>query len=285
MKCIYLHTRSRLNAISLVVAMHFGVIGTAAVQAQQAPMPEQAARDVAVDAVREASQRFAIPEQWIWSVIRAESAGRTDAVSRAGAMGLMQLMPASYAELRVQFGLGADPFSVRDNILAGTAYLRAMYDRYGNPGMFGAYNAGPGRWEQYLSGTRALPGETIAYVAKLAPDVSPLGAVDSLKLAQVAPRSIFAAPLFVHVGASSNGGTAASGQASMTRADGDSKIAAATTTRLFIRRVAAMTDTQSSSKRIEARSGEMAAPHTGPEIDTARSDALFVRRQPNPTQR
>lgn len=278
------HPRTRLKAISLMVAMHFGVTGTAAVQAQQVPMPERAARDVAVEAVREASLRFAIPEQWIWSVIRAESAGRTDAVSRAGAMGLMQLMPATYAELRVQSGLGADPFSVRDNILAGTAYLRAMYDRYGNPGMFGAYNAGPGRWEQYLSGTRALPGETVAYVAKLAPGVLPLGAVDSLKQTQGAPRSPLAAPLFVTADASSISRSATSGDPSMASPKGDGSTIGEATSHLFIRRVGAAPDSRSLTKASDARSGEIATSRADADADVARSDALFVRRQQIPTQ-
>ncbi|WP_447411863.1 lytic transglycosylase domain-containing protein, partial [Clostridium perfringens] len=77
--------------------------------------------------------------------MRVESAGDAHAVSRAGAIGLMQIMPATYAELRRDLGLGPDPFAVRDNVLAGTAYLRRMYDRYGSPGFLAAYNAGPGR--------------------------------------------------------------------------------------------------------------------------------------------
>lgn len=120
-------------------------------------------------AVSEASRRFGVPENWIRSVMRVESAGRTAAVSHAGAMGLMQVMPGTYAELRSRYGLGADPFDVRDNVMAGTAYLREMFDRYGAPGFLAAYNAGPGRWEEHLAGRRALPGETVGYLAKLAP--------------------------------------------------------------------------------------------------------------------
>lgn len=86
--------------------------------------------------------------------------------SRAGAMGLMQLMPATWAEMRAAHGLGHDPDNPRDNILAGTAYLRAMFDRFGYPGLFGAYNAGPARFEASLRGKR-LPAETQAYLQKL----------------------------------------------------------------------------------------------------------------------
>ncbi len=88
--------------------------------------------------VSEASQQFGIPEQWIYAVIRAESAGRVRVVSRAGAMGLMQLMAGTWARQRARFSLGQDPFDPRDNILAGTSYLREMYDRYGAQGFLAA---------------------------------------------------------------------------------------------------------------------------------------------------
>ena len=119
--------------------------------------------------VSEASQQFGIPEQWIYAVIRAESAGRVRAVSRAGAMGLMQLMPGTWARQRARFSLGQDPFDPRDNVLAGTSYLREMYDRYGAQGFLAAYNAGPGRYEDWLAGRRSLPLETRRYVARIAP--------------------------------------------------------------------------------------------------------------------
>lgn len=128
------------------------------------------AADGAVHApfVQEAADRYGLPQAWIWAVMRAESAFHPQAVSRAGAIGLMQVMPQTYAELRQRHGLGADPFSPRDNILAGAAYLRELHDRYGAPGFLAAYNAGPGRYEAYLAG-RPLPAETRAYVAALTP--------------------------------------------------------------------------------------------------------------------
>jgi soluble lytic murein transglycosylase-like protein len=123
--------------------------------------------------VAEASARFGIPEPWIRRVMRAESGGRTimngrPIVSRAGAMGLMQLMPGTWREMRALLGLGHDPHQPRDNILAGTAYLRAMYDRFGYPGLFAAYNAGPARYSRHLATGRRLPAETVAYVASIA---------------------------------------------------------------------------------------------------------------------
>lgn len=127
-------------------------------------------RDPNAAAIAEASARFAIPEHWIRSVMQVESAGDPRAVSHAGAMGLMQVMPGTWAALRQDHGLGTDPFEPRDNILAGTAYLRAMLDRYGSVGgMLAAYNAGPRRYDEYLSEGRPLPAETRAYVAMLAP--------------------------------------------------------------------------------------------------------------------
>lgn len=116
--------------------------------------------------ITQASQRFHIPKPWIRAVMAHESGGRTmlgegqPIVSRAGAVGLMQVLPATYGEMAVQHRLGANPFDARDNIMAGTAYLRLLHKRYGFPKMFAAYNAGPRRVEQ---GGR-LPVETLAYV-------------------------------------------------------------------------------------------------------------------------
>ena len=123
--------------------------------------------------IAEASGRFGVPEDWIRRVMRAESGGRTvlngrPITSRAGAMGLMQLMPRTWAEMRAPYRLGFDPHDPRDNILAGTAYLRAMYDRFGYPGLFAAYNAGPARYAGHLATGRRLPAETVAYVASVA---------------------------------------------------------------------------------------------------------------------
>ncbi len=122
--------------------------------------------------IAEASARFGIPVEWIERVMRAESGGRTmlngrPITSRAGAMGLMQLMPGTWADMRARLGLGSDPHAPRDNILAGTYYLRLMYDRFGYPGLFGAYNAGPARYSAYLAGRSRLPGETRIYLATL----------------------------------------------------------------------------------------------------------------------
>ena len=119
--------------------------------------------------ITEASRRFAIPEQWIRAVMQVESNFNAYAVSPRGARGLMQIMPGTWVELSVHHGLGLDPFDPRDNILAGSAYLKAMYDRFGSAGFLAAYHAGPARYEQHLATGRPLPPETTAYVAAVTP--------------------------------------------------------------------------------------------------------------------
>ena len=136
------------------------------------------ASSVAIDRhIDEASRRFDVPEQWIRAVMQVESGGRTHLngrpiTSSAGAMGLMQVMPATYVYLRDRYGLGHDPHNPRDNILAGTAYIREMYDQFGTPGFLAAYNAGPGRYGQHLRYGRPLPRETQRYVAMIYPQIA-----------------------------------------------------------------------------------------------------------------
>ncbi|OSI74421.1 murein transglycosylase [Bradyrhizobium canariense] len=119
--------------------------------------------------VTEASHRFAIPERWIRAVMLAESGGNAHSISPRGALGLMQIMPATWVELSVRYVLGIDPFDPHENIMAGAAYLREMLDRFGAAGFLAAYNAGPRRYEEHLATGRALPDETQIYIATLAP--------------------------------------------------------------------------------------------------------------------
>ena len=147
--------------------------------------------------IAEAAQRFAIPERWIHVVMRAESAGDPTAVSDAGAMGLMQIMPATWADLRAAHGFRDDPFDPRDNVLAGAAYLRAMYDRFGSPGFLAAYNAGPDRYADYLETGRPLPAETRAYLAALSPLIDASSAGLPYELGTPIIAYWRAAPLFV----------------------------------------------------------------------------------------
>ena len=105
-----------------------------------------------------------LPRELVRAVIRAESGERQDAVSPKGAIGLMQLMPGTAAEL------GVDPNSVAGNIEGGTRYLRQMLDRYEGHGdqlvkALAAYNAGPGSVAEH----GGLPpfAETVEYVARV----------------------------------------------------------------------------------------------------------------------
>ncbi|WP_306049892.1 lytic transglycosylase domain-containing protein [Oceaniradius stylonematis] len=179
-----------------------GALSICAVSGVAVAQPDPVERPAAVHPyaahIAEASQRFGIPEHWIRAVLRAESAGDVRAISSAGAMGLMQVMPATWAELRARSDLGHDPYDPRDNIMAGTAYLREMWDRYGSvAAMLAAYNAGPGRYDEYLATGRTLPAETRAYVAALVPVLGGTAAPDAPARQSAPPPDWRAAPLFV----------------------------------------------------------------------------------------
>ena len=121
--------------------------------------------------VREAAARFQVPGHWVRAVMHQELGGEQQATSPVGAMGLMQVMPATYEGLRVRYQLGDDPYDPHNNILAGTAYIREMYDRFGSPGFLAAYNAGPDRVDNYLARRASLPQETVNYVAAITPNL------------------------------------------------------------------------------------------------------------------
>lgn len=145
----------------------------------------------------EAAKRFAIPERWIRAVMAVESTGDRTARSPKGAMGLMQVMPKTWNELRARYSLGNDPWQPRANIMAGAAYLREMHDRYGAiAAMLAAYNAGPKRYDAHLANGRALPAETVDYVAKIAPMID--GKVPVMRLAGTASHASWSrGPIFV----------------------------------------------------------------------------------------
>lgn len=145
--------------------------------------------------IEAASRRFGVPEEWIRRVIQAESGGRTTLDgkpirSRAGAAGLMQLMPSTWREMRIAHRLGDDPDDPRDNILAGTAYLRSLFDRFGYPGLFAAYNAGPARYADHLATGRPLPVETRLYIARITNGEPAAAARRTLQRAR--PQMLFA---------------------------------------------------------------------------------------------
>ena len=167
--------RSLGVALCIVVLLAASMLSGGVARAGQVSLPKHRASALAADPfaafVTEASRRFAVPERWIRAVMRVESGGNFRARSHTGAIGLMQIMPGTWTELRSRHRLGTDPYDIRDNILAGTAYIRELSDRYGAPEFLAAYNAGPGRYERHLATGRPLPAETQAYVAKLAPDI------------------------------------------------------------------------------------------------------------------
>lgn len=135
--------------------------------------------------IASASQRFAVPASWIRAVVQMESGGRTmlnettPITSRTGAMGLMQLEPGTYREMRTQYGLGSNPYNPRDNITAGAAYLRWLYGKYGYPAMFAAYNDGPGNLEDRLFRGKLLPAETRNYISRIVTELGSAGAAQT----------------------------------------------------------------------------------------------------------
>jgi soluble lytic murein transglycosylase-like protein len=173
--------------VAVCVSLAATMLGAAA-DAQPAPVRNfarfPAASSVATF-VAEASRRFGIPAAWIRAIMRAESFGDVRAISPKGAMGLMQIMPDTWAALRQRYQLGADPYDAHDNIIAGAAYLRELHDRYGIPGFLAAYNAGPARWEDHLATGRPLPAETRAYLIRLAPVVGGSATDDTVLLASI----------------------------------------------------------------------------------------------------
>jgi hypothetical protein len=154
-------------------------------------------------AITEASQRFAVPEDWIRAIITVESGGKSNSVSPKGAMGLMQIMPATWGPLRLRYRLGADPYDVHDNIVAGTGLLRELYDRFGASGFLAAYNAGPSRYLSFLDHGEPLTEETRTYLAKLAPLLK--GQLAAAVLAPAGSHDWRRAPLFLTAWPSTSG--------------------------------------------------------------------------------
>jgi hypothetical protein len=183
---IFTRVRSTLIAASTSAVLFMPGAPASAQPAAVHPVAHVAGSTDLAAFVAEASRRFGIPAAWIRAVMHAESFGDIRAISPKGAMGLMQIMPDTWAALRQRYRLGADPYDLHDNILAGAAYLRELHDRYGIPGFLAAYNAGPTRWEEHLATGRPLPAATRTYLVRLAPIVGGSATDDTTLLASVA---------------------------------------------------------------------------------------------------
>ena len=186
----------RGTVLFLLSGLSFAALLPVGVLAQPASITRPSQGTPYADHIVEAAQRFELPAAWIRAVLRAESAGDSRAISPKGAMGLMQIMPGTWANLRMRLSLGSDPYDPHDNIIAGAAYIRLLYDRYGSPGWIAAYNAGPGRYEASLKG-RPLPSETRAYVATVAPNLDSAGDPGITVVASVDPLAWTRSSLFV----------------------------------------------------------------------------------------
>ena len=119
--------------------------------------------------IKQAAQEYQVPERLIRLVIKYESANNQKALSKKGAMGLMQLMPDTAKRFGVQ-----DAYDPAQNISAGTRYLKWLMKRYRNniPWVLAAYNAGEGKVDKY----KGIPPykETRNYVASIMGEYNPL---------------------------------------------------------------------------------------------------------------
>lgn len=171
-------TMARLRSLGAIVCTVLTLVppvllSPVAAHAEPAALAMQPSRVKPVDRfaeiIAEASRRYGVPAHWLRAIMHIESAADFHARSRKGAMGLMQIMPETWTELRARHGFGGNPYDPHDNIFAGAAYIRELHDRFGAPGFLAAYNAGPGRYEKHLATGRPLPFETQRYVDILAP--------------------------------------------------------------------------------------------------------------------
>jgi soluble lytic murein transglycosylase-like protein len=125
--------------------------------------------DAPPDEIDRAAQLYNVPAELVRAVIWAESAGDASAISRAGALGLMQLMPRTAGDMYVQ-----DPVDPAQNIMGGTRYLRWLANQFGGDMLLtlAAYNAGPDAVRKYngvppFDETRQYCKKVMAYYRQL----------------------------------------------------------------------------------------------------------------------
>jgi soluble lytic murein transglycosylase-like protein len=164
------------------------VRGAVAIRGTRAA-PPSGGRDVA-NIIEQESARHGVRPALVRAVVQVESAFDPNARSAKGAMGLMQLMPGTAAELNV-----ADPFDPGQNIRGGVTYLRRLLDRFdGSEELaLAAYNAGPGTVSRH--GNQVPPfAETRNYLAKVRSSAGPATAASSVGLAAAIRETTIRAP-------------------------------------------------------------------------------------------
>lgn len=165
-----LNDTNALDGLFAEMAPDYGTVTAIGTVGHSGPAPEGSSDLQSL--ISQASARYGVPESLIKAVIATESSFNPQAVSSAGAKGLMQLMDGTARGLGV-----SDPFDPAQNIDAGTRYLSYQLNRYGGDvkTALAAYNAGPGRLqrlgigndEQLMENFHLLPQETQGYIAKI----------------------------------------------------------------------------------------------------------------------
>jgi hypothetical protein len=172
-------------ARGLALLLAFGIASGASVRADAAGAA--AARSACAPHAAEAAERSRLAEGVILRVMHVESRGRQQAISPKGAMGCMQIMPATWRYLTARHGLGSDPWDPRFNMIGGALYLAELARQFGFPGAYAAYNAGPARYARHVRKSVPLPAETVAYMASLS-GTAPPRRFDPAQAATRAPR-------------------------------------------------------------------------------------------------
>ena len=151
----------KVGKILSVAAVTATALITLTVVALCAFFPNKYSREI-----NDAAEAFELDPVLVRSVIWAESRFDAKAVSSAGAVGLMQLMPETFSECAAALGMKkADAFDVRSSLLCGCYYLSALMDKFGDTtAALYAYNAGEANARRFLDGEPIFP-ETRAYVA------------------------------------------------------------------------------------------------------------------------
>jgi len=146
-----------------IMALAAGTAGIAVPAVSQVPRGANAC----IAHAPEAATRSGLPRDIIERVMMAESGGDDHAISPKGAMGCMQIMPATWAMLTARYALGSNPYDARASMIAGSLYLAELARRHGFPGAYAAYNAGEARWLRHRDSGEPLPAVTVAYMARL----------------------------------------------------------------------------------------------------------------------